>query len=392
MDQILTCNAGSNSLKCAIYRHDDLSLQAHFSVDRIHDKALFSVEDGEGKALIEEESIDPGYEAALTRILNWHGEAGGGTITAAGHRIVHGGRYVDQPVIITDEVKDTLHQLVPLAPLHQPHNLALIDLVEEHLPDIPQIACVDTAFHRSQPDVAQQFALPQALTEEEGILRYGFHGLSYEYIAAALPEHMAYSDEKRIVIAHLGGGASMCALKDGKSVATTMGFTALDGLMMATRCGDLDPGVVLYLQKEKGLGVEEIEELLYKRSGLLGVSGISGDMRDLDMRDNANAKKAVELFCHTAARQLGGLITVMGGFDGLVFTGAMGYGDLLVRAMICDYLGWLGVDLDEIANANDETRISSEASTVDVLRLPTNEEYMIARHTSHLIVKESHDG
>lgn len=381
---IITCNAGSNSLKCALFDSKSLNLAYHFEADRIHDEATCTLEDVSGEVILEEKLSEQGYGAALSHLLEWYENNGDGSIIAAGHRIVHGGQEFDGPVQVDDKVKQALEKLIPLAPLHQPHNLALMEHVSEEFSGLPQVACFDTAFHRTQPWVAQQFALPREFTEE-GILRYGFHGLSYAYITQILPKHIGSLEGKRVIIAHLGGGASMCALKDGKSIATTMGFTALDGLMMATRCGDLDPGAVLYLLKEKGMSTDEVEELLYKKSGLLGTSGISGDMRDLDGKKNPQAKQAVELFCYMAAKELGGLMTVMGGLDALVFTGAMGCGDFFVRAQICDYLRWMQLRVDEVANAKHHTTISMESSPIRVLALPTDEEHIIAQQTAQTL-------
>lgn len=384
-DFILTCNAGSNSLKCALFRVADLSPAYRFEADRIHRDTTMSIEGASGETLVEAESIESGYASALHSFLTWQREqADEGEVIACGHRIVHGGREFEGPVDITPPVRKRLEALVPLAPLHQPHNLKLIDLVREERPKLPQVACFDTAFHRSQPWVAQQFALPRELSEQEHILRYGFHGLSYEYLAQQLPDYLEAAKSQRVIAAHLGGGTSLCAMQDGKSIATTMGFTALDGLMMGTRCGDLDPGVVLYLLKQKNMSAEEIETLLYKESGLLGVSGISGDMRDLDDKDDERARQAVELFCYMAARQLGGLIPALGGLDALVFSGGMGAGDFLIRAKICDYLKWLDVQIDEIANARHKSVISTPESAVTVLTIPTDEEYVIASQTARI--------
>jgi len=384
-DNIITCNAGSNSLKCAVYDADSLSLIYRFGVDRIHDESTLTIRDAEGEKLVDEQSIESGYEEALSNILKWYDDNGNGKIIAAGHRVVHGGKEFDDPVKINKEVRKKIEALIPLAPLHQPYNLKLIDILYERYPSMQQVACFDTSFHRTQPWVAQQFALPRDLVEKEDILRYGFHGLSYEYIVQALPEHIGSLEDKRIVVAHLGSGASMCAIKDGKSIATTMGFTALDGLMMSKRCGDLDPGVILYLMQEKGMSAEDIEKLLYQESGLLGTSGISADMRDLDGKENVQAKQAVDLFCYTAAKHLGGLITVMGGLDYLVFTGAMGCGDFFIRAKICDYLKWMKMSVDEVANANHNIIISAEQSSIPVVVLPTDEEQVIAGHTKKLL-------
>ncbi len=383
--RILTCNAGSNSLKCALFDNKSLAPAYHFEADRIHDEATGTLKDASGEMILEEKLSEQGYRSALSHLLDWYQDnEENASIVAAGHRIVHGGKMFEKPVKVDDEVKQALEKLTPLAPLHQPYNLALIDDVAEALPNIHQVMCFDTAFHRTQPAKAQQFALPHEFTEE-GILRYGFHGLSYEYIAQILPDHIGTLSGKRVIVAHLGGGASMCALQDGKSIATTMGFTALDGLMMGTRCGNLDPGVVLYLLKEKGMSADEVEKLLYKQSGLLGVSDMSGDMRDLDGKENPQAKQAIELFCYMAARQLGGLMTVMGGLDALVFTGAMGCDDFFVRAQICDYLHWMQLRLDEVANAKHHTIISTESSPITVLTLPTDEECIIAQQTTETL-------
>lgn len=379
---LLTCNAGSNSLKCALFEADSLKLAYRMEVDRIHTQSILSVFDAQGTALIHEEPIEAGYEAALGHILNWQYEQGC-EIAAVGHRVVHGGRKFEAPVRVSEETKDEIQKLIPLAPLHQPHNLRLIEILEKQFPALLQTACFDTAFHRTQPALNQQYALPRELTEEEDIVRYGFHGLSYDYIAGKLPEYLPAAE--RVIVVHLGSGASACAMRNGKSIATTMGFTALDGLMMSTRCGDLDPGVVLYLMQHKGMSAQAIETLLYKESGLLGVSGISGDMRDLDDKESKQAQQAVALFCQTAARQISGLLPLLGGMDALVFTGAMGVHDFLVRAMICDHFKWLNLVLDEVHNAENETTVSSDASAIPVLVIPTDEELVIARQTQTLI-------
>ncbi len=381
---IITFNAGSNSLKCGVYEAEMLSPRFRVEIERIHNEASITIEDAAGETVLEQ-PIDSGYASALNKVLSWYDRLNGAELVAAGHRVVHGGKDYDAPVELTDAVRQKLEALVPLAPLHQPHNIKLMKILAEQKPGIRQVACFDTAFHRTQPWLAEQFALPRGLVEKEHIYRYGFHGLSYEYIAEILPEHIHNLQGQRVVVAHMGSGASMCALEDGKSVATTMGFTALDGLMMATRCGDLDPGVVLYLLQQKGMNVQEVESLLYKESGLLGVSGISADMRDLDTKEEEHAKQAVDLFCYMAAKQLGGLIMVLGGLDALVFTGAMGVNDLLVRAKICDYVKWIGVELDEMANAQPKTRITTAESAIPVLVLPTDEEYMIAKHTASVL-------
>jgi len=391
-DMILTCNAGSNSLKASLYTANAVELAYRMEADRIHDESQLTVTDAQG-GVTHEDKIDTGYDQALQAMLAWMDSQDIGSLAAVGHRIVHGGEAFDGPVQIDGQAYEKMEALIPLAPLHQPHNLKLVDIMQEAKPDVPQVACFDTAFHRTQPEISQLYALPHELMEEEHIRRYGFHGLSYEAITERLHAEFDHIAEERVIIVHLGSGASICALKDGKSHATTMGFTALDGLMMSTRCGDLDPGVVLYLMKEKGMSAEEVEEMLYKESGLLGVSGISADMRDLDLKEDPRAQQAVELFCHMAARQLGGLLPLIGGLDRLVFTGAMGVNDLMIRARIADNFKWLGLEVDEMANANDATIISAPQSTVQVMVLPTDEEGIIARQTSDILnKKETHDG
>jgi acetate kinase len=299
---------------------------------------------------------------------------------------VHGGLQYTQPVRVDAGVLAALDRFVPLAPLHQPHNLAAIRAVMHSAPEVPQVACFDTAFHRSNPELAQMFALPYEL-HEAGVRRYGFHGLSYEYIATVLPEVDARAAAGRTVVLHLGNGASMCALAGGRSVASTMGFTAVDGLPMGTRTGNLDPGVVLYLMDERGMDVRAIEKLLYQQSGLLGVSGLSSDMRTLLASDATRAKLAVDLYVYRIGRELGSLAAALGGLDALVFTAGIGENSAEIRARICATARWLGVELDAAANAAGGPRISTAASRVTALTIPTNEELMIARHTERLLAQ-----
>lgn len=382
---ILTCNAGSSSLKCALYEAGGLSLALRFEADRIHEQCRCTLKDADGSVVEEKEPDEQGYEAAFSLLMEWcESRDVKSTITAVGHRVVHGGNELEGPVRITDEVRQKMEKLIPLAPMHQPHNLALMDLVSDQFPDLPQVACFDTDFHRTLPRVARQFALPRELTEQ-GMVRHGFHGLSYDYITRTLPDHLGTLEGQRVAIAHLGSGASLCVVKDGKSIATTMSLTPLDGLMMSTRCGDLDPGLVLHLLKDKGMTADEVEELLYEKSGLKGASGISEDMRDLNDSEAPKAREAVELFCHIAARQLGGLITVAGGVDALVFTGAMGSNGASVRASICKYLEWLGLRLDEAANDRNDERVCAKDSSIAVLALPTDEEGIIAQQTGRVL-------
>lgn len=330
--------------------------------------------------------LDPaaGQDDLIPKLLDWlNSHRGGVTIRAAGHRVVHGGPHRDGPALVTEALLADLEALVPLAPMHQPHNLAAIRCVATSDSDLPQVACFDTSFHRTQDRLSQLFALPRSLTDE-GILRYGFHGLSYEYIAGTLPTHLGDRADGRVIVAHLGSGASMCAMKDRRSVATSMGFTALDGLMMGRRCGTLDAGVVLFLMQEKGLTAEEITTLLYKQSGLLGVSGITNDMAVLEASEDARAQEAMELFCYRAARELTALATDMGGIDAIVFTAGIGENSALVRRLICQRLAWLGVDLDVTANERGIAHIHSTASDVSVIVIPTDEEAVIAAKTRML--------
>ncbi len=287
-------------------------------------------------------------------------------------------------MLVNAEVLAALQALIPLVPLHQPHNLAAIEAVARHAPQLPQVACFDTAFHRSQPAVAQAFALPRRYAEE-GVHRYGFHGLSYEYVAAALPAIDPRAAAGRTIVAHLGNGASMCALQGGRSVATTMGFSALDGLPMGTRCGALDPGLLLYLMDRHGLGARALEKLLYRESGLLGVSGISSDMRALLASPDPHAAEAIDLFVYRIGRELGSLAAALGGLDALVFTGGIGENAAAIRARVCRGAAWLGLDLDEAANEAGGPRISAAGSRAAAWVVPTNEELMIARHTQRLL-------
>ena len=386
---ILTINAGSSSIKFALFelngglaRSPSLSGQ----IDGIGADAKLVAKDAAGKRFPEVPlAAGIGHQPAFDELLRWLGDHNEGNwqIKAVGHRVVHGGELYSQPMVLTPAVLAELEQFIVLAPLHQPHNLAGIRALSKLLPEVPQIACFDTAFHRTQPRVAQLFALPKALTAE-GVKRYGFHGLSYEYIAKVLPEHTGKA-EGRVVVAHLGNGASLCAMRERRSQGTSMGFTAIDGLMMGTRTGALDPGVMLYLLENKGMGVKELTRLLYKESGLLGVSGLSQDMRTLLASDDAAAAEAVELFCYRAITQIGGLVAAIGGLDALVFTGGIGEHAAEIRRRICEGFAWLGLSLDEGANARNAVRISTADSRVDAMAIPTDEEWMIADHTRELL-------
>ena len=366
-DAILVLNAGSSSLKFSLFEGHVPPSPEHLicdgEVDGIGHRARFTAKDRGGKSLADRDMQEAdSQEDALAALLKWvDGQFPNNHLIAAGHRVVHGGSAYTEPVRIDASVIDQLRRLIPLAPLHQPHNLAAIDAVAKLHPDLPQVACFDTAFHHTQPALASAFALPRAITDE-GVRRYGFHGLSYEYIASVLPDVLGPVADGRIVVAHLGSGASMCAMHQRRSVATTMGFTALDGLVMGTRCGSLDPGVILYLMQEKGMTAQAVTDLLYHSSGLKGVSGISDDMRELLSSDDPHAREAVALFAYRIGRELGSLAAALGGLDALVFTAGIGEHAPEIRRRACAHAAWLGVELDDAANASGSARITTPAS------------------------------
>ncbi len=398
-DAILTLNAGSSSIKFALFARGASGAvppqpELVGQIDGIGargQQAHMKARAGNGAKLEDTDLPLDGeapHRAALAYLVEWlHAHEAGWQVVAVGHRVVHGAQAYSAPIRLTPAVVDTLRGFVPLAPLHQPHNLAGIEAMTAALPGLPQVACFDTAFHRTQPELAQLFALPRKYLAE-GVRRYGFHGLSYEYIADVLPQHLpAAQAEGRVVVAHLGNGASMCGMVGRRSQATTMGFTAVDGLMMGTRTGNLDPGVMLYLMENHGMDARALTSLLYKESGLLGVSGLSQDMRTLLDSPAAEAAQAVNLFCYRAAREIGSLAAAIGGLDALVFTGGIGEHAAPVRERICRQLAWLGLTLDAGANAagGDPARISTADSRIAVCVIPTNEEWMIARHTAELL-------
>ncbi|GAB2180444.1 acetate/propionate family kinase [Denitratisoma sp. agr-D3] len=392
-DAILTLNAGSSSIKFALYAKTlPISQQAEMTgqIDGIGTRPHIKAKDKYGVKLDDVDipltgDAETQHHEALEFLVDWlHGHEAGWTIVGVGHRVVHGGSIYAEPVLLTDQCTAKLRQFVPLAPLHQPHNLDGIDALHACLPGVPQVACFDTAFHRSQPEVAQRFALPRKITDQ-GVRRYGFHGLSYEYIADTLPSLLGEKAEGRIIVAHLGNGASLCAMKGRKSVASTMGFTAVEGLMMGTRTGSIDPGVLLYLMDFQGYDSQALAKLLYKESGLLGVSGISQDMRTLLASDKLEAAEAVELFCYRLVREIGSLTAALGGLDALVFTGGIGEHAAPVRAAACKQLAWLGLTLDEAANTTNAQRITRADSPVSAWVVPTNEEWMLARHALEII-------
>ena len=396
-DAILTLNAGSSSIKFALFARAAAIPQQPELVGQIDgigavggQRAHLKARDASGRAL-DDIDLDLGvaesqHRSALGFLVDWlHRHEAGWRMAGVGHRVVHGAQKFSQPIVLDAAIIDALREFVPLAPLHQPHNLAGIDAMSAALPGVPQVGCFDTAFHRSQPELAQLFALPRTITAQ-GVRRYGFHGLSYEYIAEVLPQKIdPVRARGRVIVAHLGNGASMCALKGLRSQATTMGFTAVDGLMMGTRTGNLDPGVLLYLMDYQHLDAKALTRLLYKESGLLGVSGISQDMRVLLDSAAPEAREAVDLFCYRIVREIGSLGAALGGLYALVFTGGIGEHGAPVREQVCAPLGWLGLTLDRAANTANAPVISAADSQIAVCVIPTNEEWIIARHTARLI-------
>jgi acetate kinase len=388
-DFVVVLNAGSSSLKfCAYARGEDQEwrLAVRGQIEGIGTKPRFSVKDGAGTTVVDEarEAVRDAA-GALDAIAGWlRSTYQNGRIVGVGHRVVHGGPEFTGPVIVTADVMTRLRALVPLAPLHQPHNLAAIDAVSARLPNVPQVACFDTSFHRGHSAVAELVPLPKEI-RDRGVQRYGFHGLSYEYIASVLPSMAPPLGGGKVIVAHLGSGASLCAMRGGKSIDSTLGFTALDGLCMGTRPGSLDPGVVLYLFQTLGLDAGEVEALLYKKSGLLGISGISNDMRDLLASDAPAARLAVEYFVYRVVKEIGALAAVLGGVDGLVFTAGIGERSVELRQRIGDGTAWLGLALDRAANERQGPRISAPGSAIDAWVIPTNEELVIARHAGQLL-------
>ncbi len=397
----IVLNAGSSSLKFQVFDADGRAGTALFrglfeklSGDAAGTPARVRIRDGAGATVHDESwAVTPGHghEEALERLLGWtRATLQGRRVAGIGHRVVHGGRDHAAPALVDDALMDALEKLVPLAPLHQPHNLGPIRIIRRLLPDLPQVACFDTAFHRSQPELAQMFALPRALTAQ-GVLRYGFHGLSYEFIAGSLASYDPALARGRVVVAHLGNGASACALEEGRSVASTMGFSALDGLMMGTRCGAIDPAVIFHLIREEGMTPAAVEAFLYSQCGLLGVSGLSNDMRVL--REAAptdpDARQAIDLFVYRIVREIGSLVAALGGLDGLVFTAGIGENDAATRAEVIAGLAHLGVALDADANAAGGPRIS-RAGGPSAWAIPTDEELAIARHMSAVLGATTH--
>jgi acetate kinase len=385
-ETILVVNAGSSSIKFQLFlvaAHDELRRSLKGQIEGIGVRPRLIAKQIEGQLPIEEEWPAPEVATvpnALDKLVAFLRERLGTLPTAIGHRVVHGGPDFSEPTAINDAVIERLEKFTPLAPLHQPNNLAPIRAVRARQHELLQVACFDTAFHRNHPEIADRYALPEQLYEE-GVRRYGFHGLSYEYIAGRLPEIAPEIARGRVVVAHLGSGASMCAISAGKSVESTMGFTALDGLPMGTRPGQLDPGIMLYLMSEKHMSAKEIERVLYNDSGLKGLSGISNDVRELLASPDPRAKLALDHFVYRISLFAGMLAAALGGIDGLVFTAGIGENAPAIREAVAKRLTWLGLDLDAKANASGEARISNKESRVVCYVIPTDEELMIARHT-----------
>jgi acetate kinase len=387
---IVVLNAGSSSIKFSLFleRGDDLQPDVRGQIEGLYTKARFVSKAPDGTLRAEKSWPDGaglGHEEALDHLVSHlRSELADDRLIGIGHRVVHGGLDYTRPVRVDAEVLKVLETFIPLAPLHQPHNLAPIRRALERAPELPQVACFDTSFHRTQPEVAQMFALPAEL-REAGVMRYGFHGLSYEYIASILPEVAPRGAAGRCVVLHLGNGASMCALAAGQSIASTMGFTAVEGLPMGTRSGSLDPGVVLYLMDQRGMDARAIEKLIYSQSGLLGVSGISSDMRTLLASRETRAQLAVELFLYRIRRELGSLAAALNGLDAIVFTAGIGENAPEIRSRVCRDAAWLGIEIDETANTAGRHCFSTASSRVAAYVIPTNEELMIAQHTRRLL-------
>jgi acetate kinase len=390
-DPILVINAGSSSIKFSIFetlpdRTVSATADGEVAGIGISKSARLIARDGSRRVLVDRPVSGKNHDEALAALNLWFRSDFGGAagFDGAGHRVVHGGLTYAEPVLVDEHVIADLDELIPLAPLHQPHNIAAIRAIASTAPDLPQVACFDTAFHRAQSEITQEYGLPRALSAK-GIRRYGFHGLSYEYIVSVLPKVMPERADGRLVVAHLGNGASMCAIHHGRSVANTMGFSTVEGLLMGTRTGTLDPGVVLYLLQHEDMNARSIEHLIYEQSGLLGVSGLSSDMRALLASDEPSARNAIDLFVYRIKRELGSLVAALGGLDALVFTAGIGEHSPDIRARVCRDAAWLGIVLDEEANAKNAPRISTAESQASAWTIPTNENLMIARHTRQVI-------
>ncbi|HEX2790837.1 MAG TPA: acetate/propionate family kinase [Steroidobacteraceae bacterium] len=386
---ILVINAGSSSIKFSVFEtaaDRSLSAGVHGQVEGIGSAARLTVGDAHGKQLAEQPVTGATHEDAIAAIHEWFASHVGSEsgFDGVGHRVVHGGLKYSQPALVDAKLLAELELLVPLAPLHEPHQIAAIRAVSAAAPKVRQVVCFDTAFHRGQASLAQEFALPRELTAR-GIRRYGFHGLSYEYIVSVLPQVAPGCARGKLIVAHLGNGASMCAIDQGRSVCSTMGLTPVDGLPMGTRTGTLDPGVVLYLVQHERMAAHQVEQLIYERSGLLGVSGLSSDMRTLLASESPAAKQAIDLFVYRIGRELGSLVAALRGLDALVFTGGIGEHAWQIRARVCQDARWIGITLDEAANVKGGPLISRAGSVPSAWVVPTDENLMVARHTRRLL-------
>ena len=381
----MVLNCGSSSIKFRLFTHqaNELTLNIKGKIEGLNHHARFIVDASNAPVTLLEENAN--HAMALEYLLDWlKGQLDNSIPLLVGHRVVHGGVHFTQPELISEEILFELKKLVSLAPLHQGHNLAAIEVLRDLYPDLPQVACFDSAFHAGHGKPVDQFALPQYLYDK-GIRRYGFHGLSYEFIADELRSKAPHLTKSKCIVAHLGNGASLCALNQGQSIDSTMGFSTLDGLPMGTRCGSIDAGVILYLLQEEKLNYDQLSELLYQKSGLLGVSGLSHDMRVLEASSELAAVEAIELYVHRIVREIGALAATLEGLDGLVFTGGIGENSSFIRERVCNKLAWLGVRLDESANDHNDTCISTVDSRVEIRMIPTNEELMIARHALKIV-------
>lgn len=390
MEAILVINAGSSSVKFSVFatERQELELKYRGQLEGLFTSPRFVAKDPEGGVVSRKswgDGVKLGHEGALDHLREFLREiAGEMRLAGMGHRVGHGGLKYNHPVRVDAQVLADLEDLIPLTPLHQPHNLRPIRLVMERMPDVPQVACFDTAFHHTNPPLSRMYALPKALTDS-GVRRYGFHGISYEYIASVLAERDPRAAAGRTVVLHLGNGSSMCALASGKSVTSTMGFSAIEGLPMGTRCGSLDPGVILFLLDQRKMDVKAVEKLLYSESGLLGVSGVSSDVRTLLESNEPGAKLALDLYVYRIGREIGSLAAALGGLDALVFTAGIGENAAPIRERVCRDAAWLGLDLDAAANNSGGPRITTAGSRVTGWMIPTNEELMIARHTLRIL-------
>jgi acetate kinase len=389
-DAIVVLNSGSSSVKFSVFvmEGDTLKMELRGQLEGLFTAPRFVAKDPSGTVITEKswgDGVQLGHDGALEHLRTYLlGRSNELRLAGVGHRVVHGGIEYARPVLITAKILADLRELIPLAPLHQPHNLQPISAILERMPEVPQVACFDTAFHRSNPSLAQMFALPKALTEA-GVRRYGFHGISYEYISSVLPQCDPSAALGRTVVLHLGNGSSMCAMAGRKSVASSTGFTAMEGLPMGTRCGSLDPGVILFLLQQRKMDVRAIEKILYSESGLLGVSGVSSDVRTLLESDKPGAKLALDLYVYRIGRELGSLAAALGGLDALVFTAGIGENAVAIRERVCRDAAWLGVELDAAANRTGGPCITTRRSRVTGWVIPTNEELMIARHTIRVL-------